>query len=119
MAQQAAYQNQAARQGYLNIHNQQMAMQAQWQQRSSISPTPEEKFMELIDGKSDEEIVIAFEILLMDEKKTNDELIRKIKENHEQSQSMKKDNFLSMCKRFRPSINEKLLERVSKLKAFW
>ena len=115
--QQAQMANQqAANQGYLNIHNQQALMNRLQQ---LPPPTPEEKFMDLIDGKSDEEIVLAFEMLMAEEKRLNEELVKKVQENHQQSSQAKRDNFLTMCKRFRPSINENLLERVSKLKAFW
>jgi len=104
-------QAQMANQGYINIHNQQMAM--------SPPPSLEEKFMQLIDGKSDEEIVLAFEILMSDDKNRITEQVRQMQENFAAAQKAQRDNFLSMCQRFRPTINENLLERVGKLKAFW
>src|SRR6185369_14430344 len=82
---------------YAHIQGQLAAQQYQLSKQLS-TPTPEEKFMELIDGKSDEEIVLAFEMLVAAEDKQQEELIRRLQENYVTSQQAKKDSFLSMCK---------------------
>lgn len=112
-AAQQNIQNQLGSQNYA-LSQAQQGLQAQYQllqnyqMSSSIIDTYTKEFLNLIDGKSDEQIAVAFA-----EKQQAE--IAKFKLLIETQQK----TFLDMCKRFRPSIDEKLMERVSKLKAFW
>lgn len=68
----------------------------------------EMEFMEFIDGKTDEEIAQTFLEKQAELKRITDEKLETLR-----------TDFMNLCKRFRPSITESLVERIGKLKAFW
>jgi hypothetical protein len=114
-----AQQNLGA-QGQANMSNSLPALQFQASGQFQFNQDKELiVFLSLLEDNTDTQAVIAhFEILLNDEKICREEM-EKVEAKYQASVQDKKDTFIKLCAKYRPSITPEFIERIKNLKTFY